>query len=177
MHSKILSQKTTYKAKFFHIDQVTYERNSTAITKDVIIRNQIVQILPLTPENELYLIREFRDVYQKFLLETIGGHMDKDELPLEAAKRELKEETGLSAKNWSKLMTMNLSSNIESVYHIFLATDLIEGEAKLDSDEDIQLIKIPLSQAVEKVVNGEITLATNISVILLLDKLQKEGKI
>src|SRR2546423_588151 len=110
--SKILSQKTVFQSKYFHVDQITVERNGKTFRKDVIKRNSVVVVLPVTQSNEIYLISEFRDVFQKFILEAVAGHMDANEEPLEAAKRELKEETGLHANKWKKLATIHLSANM-----------------------------------------------------------------
>jgi ADP-ribose pyrophosphatase len=175
--SKILSTNTVYQSKLFKVDQVEIERKGKVFKKDIITRSPHVLILPLTNENEIYLIKEYRDVYQKELLEVVAGYIKENEDPLVGAKRELEEETGLTAASWHHLTTIQTSANMHSTIHIFLAKDLTEGISQQDEDEEISLIKIPFEQAVKKVVEGEIFVSAYIASILLLDKLMKEGKI
>jgi ADP-ribose pyrophosphatase len=176
-NSKILSTKTVYKTNFFKVDQVEIERKGKVFKKEIISRRPHVLILPLTNENEIYLIKQFRDVYQKELLEVVAGYIEEDEDPLAGAKRELKEETGLSANNWNHLTTIQTSANMNSTIYIYVAKDLTEGVSEQEEDEEISLIKIPFDEAVKKVVEGEIFVSAYMTAILLLDKLKKEGKI
>jgi len=176
-NSKILSTKTVYQSRTFKVDTVEIERNGKVFTKDIITRSPHVMILPLTKENELYMIREYRDVYQKTLLEVVAGYIEDNEDPLVGAKRELQEETGLTANNWKQLTTIHTSANMNSTIHVFLAKDLTEGPSHQEEDEDIALIKMPFEEAVKKVFDGEIFISAYISSILLLDKLMKEGKV
>lgn len=173
----ILSTKTVFQSKTFKVDQVEIERNGKVFRKDIISRDPHVVILPLTDENEIYMIEQFRDVYKKTLLELAAGYIEKDEDPLVGAKRELQEETGLTAKQWQHVTTINTSANMHSTIHIFLAKDLTLGTAQQEEDEDISLIKMPLEEAVKKVLDGEIFISAYIAAILLLDKLKREGKI
>ena len=175
--AKILSQKTVFKSKFFRVDQITIERNGKTFTKDLIIRSQFVKILPLTAENEIYLIYQYRDALQKVVLEVVGGTIEKEMEPLETAKRELEEEAGLLAHMWKKIATVQLSANLVSIDHFFLAKDLEITKPHPDDDEDLKVIKMPFQEAVTKVITGEISIASNIAAILMLDKLLKQGKI
>jgi ADP-ribose pyrophosphatase len=175
--STILSKKTVYASKLFKVDQVEIERKGKTFQKDIITRRPHVLILPLTSENEIYLIKEYRDVYQKELLEVVAGYIEENEDPLVGAKRELEEETGLTAQTWQHLSTIQTSANMHSTIHIFLAKDLTEGVSQQDEDEEITLSKMPLEEAVKKVLAGEIYVSAYIASILLLDKLIKEGKI
>ena len=61
--------------------------------------------------------------------------------------------------------------------HLFLATDLTEGEAAPDHDEDIETVKIPFDEVMKKVESGEIDVVSNVAALLLLDKLKKEGSV
>lgn len=171
----VLSTKTVYKAKYFSIIQKEIERNGKRFTKDFIERNSVVSILPLTDQGELYLEKQYRDAFGKEILEIVAGTMDNDDNPLEAAKRELQEETGLTATTWKQLATWELSVNMNSKQYIFVATGLSEGKSQLDDDEEITLVKISFEQAVEKVISGEICASVHAAAILLYDKLKKEG--
>ena len=175
--SKVLSQKTVFQSKYFRVDQAVIERNGKTITKDLIIRNETAIILPITPENEIYLVSQYRDALKNVALEVVAGTIEAGDDPLESAKRELAEETGLAAKAWKKIATINLSANLVSTAHVFLAQDLTQNEAHPDDDEEIEVLKIPFEEAVKKVMTGEIAIASNMAAILMLDKLQKKGKI
>ncbi len=176
-NTKIYSEKIIFKSKFFKIKQVTLKRNGRKFTKDIIERSSIALILPLTEKNEVYLVTQYRDALKKVSLEVIAGMMDKNETPLQAAKRELQEETGLTARNWIQIATLNISANMIAEAHVFVARNLKEGVPNLDEDEDIQTVKMHMKDAVKKALNGEIAITSNISALLIADSLQKEGKL
>ena len=171
------SSKTIFKSKFFSIDQVEVEHKGKQFTKDIIIRRDVVLILPLSERNELYMVSQYRDALQKTALEIVAGQMDEDEDPYEAAKRELQEETGLQSGNLKHLMTWQQSANMVGKNHLFLATDLTEGESAPDDDEDIETVKLPFEEVMRKVEEGEIDVVSNVASLLLLDKMKKEGKV
>jgi ADP-ribose pyrophosphatase len=174
---KVTSQKTVYSGKYFDVEEVEIEKNNQTFTKSFINRKPFVMILPMTETNEIYLVSQYRETQNKICLEAVAGFIEDGEEPETAAKRELKEEVGVVAKKWRKLATWNLSANMHARAHLFLAQDLKQGEQQLDPEEDIKIIKIPLHEAVNKIVNGEIDIAPSLAAILLLDNLQKSGKI
>ncbi len=174
--SKIVATEPAFKSKYFKIEKVTIERKGKTFTEDILSRTPTVIILPVNEKDEIYLVSQYRDSMQERLLEVVAGHMEKGESPLEAAKKELKEETGLSAKTWKQLSTLYVSANMNAVAHIFYATDLTEGKQDLDEDEDIKIIKIPFQKALKKIDNGEIRVSSNIASLLLLDRWRKEAE-
>ncbi len=174
---KVLSQKIVFKSKFFRVEQKVIERNGKTFTKDFIERNPAIFILPVGSDGDIYLINQYRDTFRKTTLEVIAGMMEHDKDPLEAAKRELEEEIGLIAKSWKQLITWELSVNMNAKIHVFVATDLQEGKQHLDDDEVIERVKMSLEKALEKVETGEIVAASHAAILLLFDKLKKEGKI
>lgn len=178
-NSQFLSKKTVFKSKFFEVKQVVVQRpNGKQFTKDIIYRNPVVFILPVTDNNEIYLLSQYRDAYGKRLLEVVAGTIEEEHAdPLAIAKKELHEETGITAQKWKQLTTLTLSVNMSANIHVFLAQDLQEGVAHTDDDEDIEVIKMPFDEAVQKALNGEINTASHMGVILLLDALKKEGKL
>jgi 8-oxo-dGTP pyrophosphatase MutT (NUDIX family) len=176
--NKILSRKTTFKSKYFYIDKVNLDIKGNKITKDIIIKNPSVFILPLTKDNQIYLVKQYRDALQSESLEVIAGNAEKSTETdmLRNAKRELKEETGLTAKKWKKIATLNFAANMTAYAHIYLAQDLKTGTATPDPDEEIQTLKMPLSETVAKIIKGEIVNSPSISALLLLDKLKTKLK-
>lgn len=98
----------------------------------------------------------------------MGGGADNEE-PLAAAKRELKEETGLVAAKWTNAMRLHLSNSItDEEAFVFIAEDLTEGEPDFDETENLEIRKLPLSEAVEMVDRGEITDALTVVALLRL---------
>jgi len=175
--SKILSKETILKSRYFQIDKVVIARNNKTFTKEIIRKTPAVIILPINDLDEIYLVSQFRDSMQEVLLETVAGHIEEGNTPLEGAKKELQEETGLTAKTWKKIGTFYVSANVDAVIHIFYATDLTEGKQNQDFDEDIEVVKIPFLDALRKIENGEICVSPNAAALLLLDKLKREGKL
>lgn len=175
--SKILSQKTVYNSKYFRVEKREEENDEKIVSKDYVVRDPIVMIIPLTTDNQIYLARQYRGALDKISTELFAGHLDAREDPLDGAKRELKEESGLTAGTWKHLAQFHISANMEATVDIFVAEDLIEGASEQEADEDIEMIKISFAEAIEKIENGEIDAASHVAALLLLDKLRKEGKI
>ncbi len=175
--AKILSKKTVYQSKFFQVNQVEIERNGNVFKKDIIERTSSVMVLPLTENNEIYLLSQYRDALQKVIVELVAGNMDLTKSPLDNAKRELEEEGGFVAKTWKQIATFNMSANLVGELHIFVAKDLEKTHTNPDLDEEIEVIKMPLEEALEKVATGEIRVSSNVASLFLLDKLRREGKI
>ncbi len=173
----MISQKIIFQSKYFKVNQIVVERNGKKFVKEIVERNPFVVVLALTPKNEVYLVSQYRDALQKTSLEVVAGLIEPGETPAHAAKRELQEETGLIAQTVTPLITGNVSPNMVNICNIFVATDLISGQTQQDDDEDIEVIKVPLSQAIKKIETGEISILSHVAALLLFDKLQKEGKV
>lgn len=173
----MISQKIVFESKYFTVNQIVVERNGKKFTKDIVERNPFVVVLALTPEDEIYLVSQYRDALQKVSLEVVAGLIEPGESPLSAAKRELEEETGLIAQTITPLITGNVSPNMVNVCSVFIATNLIAGQTNQDDDEDIEVIKIPIAQALKKIETGEISVLSHIAALLLFDRLHKEGKV
>ena len=96
-----------------------------------------------------------------------GGPLHID--PLESAQRELKEETGLSAVSWRTLMHLHTSNSVTDERGIvYVATGLTEGKTAFEETEDLQLMKLPLQDAIQLVIDGEITDAVSVAALLRL---------
>ena len=94
-----------------------------------------------------------------------GGPLHID--PLDSAKRELKEETGLSATHWQEIMQLHTSNSVTNERGlIYVARGLSEGETEFEETEDLKIQKLPLEEAFERVMNGEITDAVSIAGLL-----------
>lgn len=125
-------------------------------------------VLPIDPEGNVYLVKQFRYGYGDYTIEIPGGQIDKRETVEAAAKRELYEELGITVGELIDLgIITGLTSNINHREHLYLAKLSIVPEVSLVSEEEIiELIKIPFSQAVDWALDGTIVHAPAVSHIL-----------
>ena len=170
VHSSTLS----YKGKVFSVttDTVT-EPGGVTVTRDVVRHNGSVIILAVdssvNPADPTVLVeRQYRHAAQQFLYELPAGRIEPGENPLNAAKRELIEETGFRAKKWSKLVKYYASPGfLAETMQVFLAEDLRAGIAAPEADEHISLSHVPLSQLIEEIQTGKILDGKTILSVLL----------
>jgi len=176
---KIISQKPVFKAKLFDVKKIVFKNKSgKEKIHHIAQRDTIVVIFPLTDQYEVYLISEYRYMLRKTVLEAVAGHIDRKESTIAAAKRELREEAGISALQLEEIARIEMSGSVfKSKSHLFLAKGLEFGETNLDEDEEISIVKMPLEKAVEKVMLGEINHASSMIGILMLDKLRAQRKL
>lgn len=174
--SKIISQKNVFQSKFFRVNRAEIERNGKRFTKDLLERNDTVIILPITNSGEIYMIIQYRDSYGKSFIELPAGNMEQNDTPLVSAKRELSEETGLTANKWQQIATFITSANIKGLVHVFVARDLEKGQQSLEEDEEIRIFKVPIDDAIKKIETGEVQATAFVSALLMFDKLRKRGK-
>ncbi len=117
-----------------------------------------VGVLPLHPDGTVSLIRQLRPAVDSLMLEIPAGRLGPGEETVRCGHRELVEETGLIAGKLESLGIIHPSPGVfDEIVHLFLATDLEQGEADPEHYEDIEVVKIPLREAVEMVFNGSIT--------------------
>ncbi len=134
-----------------------------------------VSVLPIDDEDFVYLTKQFRYVAGRKTLEVVAGGIE-DETPLAAAKREIKEELGITAKEFAEIGTIQLDNSIiKAQSTLFTARKLSFGKTDLDDSEEMETVKISFREAVEKVLNGEITHAPS-CVLLMQAWLKKSEK-
>lgn len=129
-------------------------------------------VIPLLPDNQIILVRQFRYPVNQVTLEVPAGKLDAPgEDPVECAKRELSEETGYTAGKIWKLTTIATTVGFsDEIIHLYAATDLKSGKQHTDEDEFINTVKVPLTAAIELVETGKIVDSKSIISILLLAK-------
>jgi ADP-ribose pyrophosphatase len=177
--TKLLSRTPVHKGFFFttYKDEVELLDGTTQVF-DSGIRQPSVGIIPLTENNEIILVDQYRYMLDKRIIEMASGMIDEGEDPLTAAKRELKEELGIVAKTWISLKTaVSAPSILTWENHIFVARDLAFEEQELETSEDITMVKIPLADAVERALNGEISHAVVSLAILVVNEKIKRGEL
>lgn len=175
---KILSKKPVFQAELFTVRELEIEANNKKLIQHDVVRNPVITVFALNDNNEIYLISQYRRLLEKQTIEAVAGFINAGETPLEAAKRELKEEIGVTATDWREIKVVNMAGSVtKGEAHLFLARGLKVGKPEPEDDEDITTVLIPFEEAVEKVLKGEIDIATTIAGILLIDKLMQQKKL
>jgi 8-oxo-dGTP pyrophosphatase MutT (NUDIX family) len=133
-------------------------RNGVTIDALVLETADWVNVVALTPRSEVVLVRQFRFGNGRVTLEIPGGVITRGEPPLEAAKRELREETGYVARRWTALGPVEPNPAFhDNLCHQYLAEDAeLAGALELDPGEDIAVELLPLDEVVRRVRSGEI---------------------
>lgn len=154
-----LGGEETYHGPLLHVfnDRVRLP-NGNISGRDYIKHLGAVCIIPVTEDGRVIVERQFRYPLDMVITEVPAGKLDfAEEDRLSAAKRELKEETGLTADKWTDMgyFYTAVAYSTEKI-SMFLAQGLHQGEQKLDPDEFLTLEKIPLKELVGKVMSGEI---------------------
>jgi ADP-ribose pyrophosphatase len=137
--AKILKSKVVYQGKVFGVrrDEVR-EPDGLRATREVITHPGSVVVLPVLEDGRIVMIRQYRHAARQYLWELVAGRIDEGEMVKEAAARELREETGYSAKRYSEFLDVFPTPGfLEERMHILLAEGLTEGEAQPEEDEKI----------------------------------------
>lgn len=149
--------------------------NNDGIYGTVHFKNIAIGIIPLDEENNTWLVGQYRYPLNQYSWEICEGGGKLGIPPLESAKRELLEETGIKANHWEKILDMHLSNSVsDEAGIIYLAKGLEYFEPQPEEDEVLQLKKVSFDEAFEMVMNGAITDSLSVAGILktkiLLDK-------
>ncbi|PWU02377.1 MAG: DNA mismatch repair protein MutT [Candidatus Melainabacteria bacterium] len=148
-------------------DQVIQPNGSPGIYGVVHFKNKAIGILPIDHDGYIYLVGQFRYPLDEYSWEIPEGGCPDGEDPIVAAKRELLEETGLSAGQWKELGRAHLSNSVSDEEAIFfLATDLVQGEAEPEETEELAHKRLPFAEALDMVMRGEITDSVTVIAIL-----------
>lgn len=155
-----------------HSSEKVYESPWISVTKHAVtnpgghpgtysvvhFQNLAIGVIVLDEELNTWLVGQWRYPLNKYTWEIPegGGAVDVD--PLDSAKRELLEETGITAGKWTKILEMHLSNSATDEHCIlFLAQDLTFGKSQPEEDESLEVIKLPFAEFYQRVESGEIT--------------------
>lgn len=159
LYEKELSRTYPFKGRIFDIAVCEAELvNGAKVRRDVICHSGGACVLPVYDDGTVTLVKQYRYGVSEVTLEVPAGKLEVGEDPLEAVKRELSEETGCAADEIIFLGKDYSSPAILSeVIYIYLARGLHGGKQHLDDGEFLELVRIPLKDAVDMVMRGEIT--------------------
>lgn len=118
-----------------------------------------VSIVPVDESNNVFLCKEWRVAWEDYVTQIPAGiceTKDEENNPSLRAHKELEEEIGMKAKKLEKLATFIVSANSKGLHHLFLATGLTKTERKLEDDEVIELIKMPINKAYEMLLKNNL---------------------
>ena len=173
-HSKVLARKIGYRGKVYTIvaDKVREPEGVVAL-REIIRHHGSVVVLAVdesvSPPRVL-LERQYRYAADDYLWELPAGHIDPGEAPAVAAKRELLEETGLTAKHWKHALHFFVSPGIlDETMDVYLATGLTRGKAQPEDDERIQTRFFTLPAALKMAHSGTIRDAKTLASLFWLD--------
>ena len=165
---KILSSQKVFDGRVFNVTVDTVSEGELTYQREVVHHNGSAVIVPVFDDGTVALVKQYRHPAVRFLLEVPAGTLAKGERPETGAARELKEELGLVAERLEKLSEFFVSPGFcEEKMWVYLATELSEGEQALDDDEIIDVVRLPIGDALEMITSGEIQDAKTIIGLML----------
>lgn len=172
---KTISTRRIFEGKMIRlrVDTVALPNGETA-TREVIEHPGAVAVVALTEQGELLMVRQYRHATGEILLEIPAGKRDGGESPLACAHRELEEETGYRARQWQTLFSYFSTPGFsDELLYIMMATDLEPGEAHTDDEEFIEVVTVPVAEAIQMIYQGGIRDAKSIIGVLVLSRMQQ----
>ncbi len=158
--------------------QVINPSGGRGIYGEVHFKNLALGIIPLDNDQNTWLVGQYRYPLKAYSWEIPEGGGPLNEDSEDSARRELAEETGLTAGTLKEIQRMHLSNSVsDELAIIYLALDLTEGPSSPEETEELQLIKVPFTKAYEMVMDGEITDSMSVAAILKVHIMLAKGLI
>ncbi len=166
---RTLHTERIYQGRLVGLRVDTVELPSGRKTKrEIVEHGGVAAIVVIDSENNVLLVRQYRKPVERVLLEIPAGGMESGEDALVCARRELEEETGFSAERWEELGFFYTSPGFcTEQMHLYLATELRPAKNAADDDENIELVRVPLTSVPELIASGEVCDAKSIAGLLI----------
>ena len=178
LQEKTTGSEKTYQGKVFYVTRDTAElEDGKEVQRDVVHHSGGVCVVPLTEKGTVLMVKQFRYPMQQVTLEIPAGKLEAGEDPADCGRRELREEVGRTCGKYTPLGKLFPTPAYDTeVIHMYLAQELSAPEAQnLDDGEFLDVTELPLEQAVQMVMDGEIPDAkTQIALLKTYVLLQKE---
>jgi ADP-ribose pyrophosphatase len=169
MKFELLRSENAYKGRAFNVrrDHLLTPSGNT-VKYDIVEHIGSVSIIPVDENGQIYFVRQYRHAAEMDLLELPAGALEPGEPPEEAAAREIREETGMAAKNIKEIGVFYLAPGYSTeLMHVFLATGLSHDPLDPDADEYLSVEKIPVATALQLAESGQILDAKSLAALFL----------
>ena len=176
----ITSEKTIYNNPWISVTeyQVINPSGNPGIYGKVHFKNMAIGVLPLDDEMNTYLVGQYRFALNQYSWEMPEGGAPEGTDPLASAKRELLEETGLKATQWTEIQRMHLSNSVsDELSIIYLARGLAQFEAEPEDTEQLIVNKVPFAEVYRMVCDGSITDSVTVAAVLKVQLLLLENRL
>lgn len=169
MKREVVSSETVYSGRRVNLRRdVLRDEAGAEYVREVVEHPGAAVIVPFLPDGRVVLVRQYRHAVGRSLLELPAGTLEPDEDPAECARRELEEETGWRAGKVLPLASVYSSPGIlNEAMRFFVARDLVPGTADPDPGEDIEVVLLPVAEALRRVRSGEIRDGKTVTGLLL----------
>lgn len=175
MNWKTLKSEIVFKNPFYEITKETCETASGRLVEGyyTIKRPNVIVVAAITEDRQVILINQYRQPVRSRDIELPAGYIENEETPIQAAKRELLEETGYTSENFKELKTAFASAGtMSNTIHFFLATKAKKvADQKLDPNEELSVHPTPIEEAFKFLEEGKIKDMASISGLLLIKDL------
>jgi ADP-ribose pyrophosphatase len=177
---KTLNEEKVFESPWIRVDKhdVINPAGNPGEYSVIHFKNIAIGIIPLDEEFNTWIVGQYRYPLKQYSWEIPEGGGKLDVAPLESAKRELLEETGIEAKDWRMIQEMHLSNSVSDERAIiYLAQGLSFGESQPEETEDLHVRKLPFDEVYQMVLRGDITDSMSVAGILKIRILINEGVI
>jgi len=155
---KTLHSREIFAGRIVHLRVDTVELpDGQQSTREVVEHAGAVAVVALDEADNIILVKQYRKPIERVLMEIPAGTLEEGEDPLECARRELEEETGYNALHWEKILSYYSTPGFtDELLHVYLATGLTGGSPNPDSDEFVEMVRLPLTEAYKLIFSGQI---------------------
>ena len=165
---QIVASEEIFRGRVFDVTVDTVREGETTYKREVVHHPGSAVIIPAFPDGTIALVRQYRHPAVRYLLEAPAGTLNRSERPEEGAARELEEELGFVAGKLEKLSEFFVSPGFcEEKMWLYLATDMTKTAQRLEDDELLDVVRLPVQQALEMITDGEIEDAKTIIGLML----------